>query len=303
MNWIPFSRRTAPAPAGLREDIPPEVRSRLLHTVIDDANQWMGMEDINSLLTRVGTSLVKQYGSLEANVRGICSEREHPAIIHFLNCNDRRALDFIEAVFLHVPFHRINELVQMFNQVFQQEGIAYEIQPYEETLEPAPPGMPPYIRGASLVNRRFPTIIPKTGEYAHREIVRPCLDILAKPVFKTAENEMRKAHEHYRNSHYEDVITLCGSAFESVLKIIIDQKGWQRREQDVGMRLLVICQSNGLISQDYVDVLSNTAKVRNATGSVHGRGAAPPGVERAHADHIIQITSANITLVARLANL
>jgi|SRR5271157_464378 len=301
--WNPFSRRIAKPANDLRNDIPIDVRSRLLHTVNAATDSWIPLGSFRNLLTDMQQELLKQYGMIRTDIHTICTSSDHPAVIHFLNCDDLRALDFIELFFRHLSSRSCKPLVEEFNIIFRQENLGYELTPYEEIIGDVEvqPGNP--FSGARRLYTKYPEIICKTGQYVHESIVHPCLDVLAKPVYSTAEKEMRKAHQHYRNGHFEDAITSCGSAFESVLKIICDKKGWSRKEKDTLWRLLEICAINKLFLDGYIEILHNSGKIRNSQSSAHGRGFAPPVVTKETVDHMIQVTSAHITFVAKLAAL
>ena len=245
--------------------------------------------------------ILKQYGTMRKDINKVCTCSDHPAVIHFLNCEDLHALDFIELFFHHLPPQSCKFLVEEFNIIFRQENVGYELTPYEEILEGVEfqPGNP--YSGGRRLYRKYPEIICKTGQYVHESIVRPCLDVLAKPVYSTAEEEMLKAHQHYRNNLYKDSLTSCGSAFESVLKIICTQKGWPLPDKPTLQPLLQTCVANGLFSEPYKKILQNSGDIRNLLSSAHGRGPSPSVVTKEIVDHMIQITSANITLVAKLA--
>ncbi len=247
--------------------------------------------------------ILKQYGALRKDIKKACLPNEHPVIVHFLNCDDVHVLDILELLFHYVLSDRCTYLVEEFNHIFHQENIGFELTPYEEILgdEESQPENP--YSGGRRPYRKYPEIICKTGQYVHESIVRPCLDVLAKPLFSGAEKEMLKAHQHYRNNLYEDSLTSCGSAFESVLKIICTEKGWPLPERPTLGPLLQTCVANGLFSEPYKKMLQNSGDIRNLLSTAHGRGSSPPVVTKETVDYMIQITSANITLVAKLADL
>ena len=114
---------------------------------------------------------------------------------------------------------------------------------------------------------------------------------------------MLKAHQHYRNNLYEDSLTSCGSAFESVLKIICTEKGWTFPERSTLGPLLQTCVAHGLFSEPFKKILQNSGDIRNLLSTAHGRGSTPLVVTKETVDYMIQITSANITLVVKLADL
>lgn len=70
-------------------------------------------------------------------------------------------------------------------------------------------------------------VIEKSNEYAHTEVVLPALHVLSERRFSNANKEFREAHHAYRAGEYEDCLVDCLKAFESVMKVIADERGWQ----------------------------------------------------------------------------
>jgi hypothetical protein len=48
----------------------------------------------------------------------------------------------------------------------------------------------------------------------------PALSVLTDPAYAGGDDEFRKALADYRNGDFEDCLGKCGSAFESVLKVL-----------------------------------------------------------------------------------
>lgn len=190
------------------------------------------------------------------------------------------------------------------NKVFQDEGIGYELTP----LRKINTGEPGYLYGHSFGQRieiEYPKVVRKDSEYVHQEIVRPCLEALGRAGLETALSEMMKSHEAYRKRQYEDAITDAASAFESTLKTICSKKGWTYNpDRDTLSRLVKVCGDNDLFPPFYVPIFEAVGTVRNKMSDAHGRGPKPLyTVSKEHADHMIQMTSAHITLVVKLAGL
>jgi hypothetical protein len=67
--------------------------------------------------------------------------------------------------------------------------------------------------------------------------------------------------------------------------------------------MIHICRGNNLFPPFYTEVFKNAGTVRNKLGG-HGKGPNPQyEINAENVDHMIQMTSAHITLLAKLANI
>jgi hypothetical protein len=219
---------------------------------------------------------------------------------HFVDCGVDWALDFLEYFFQVPPGQHGIKGVGIVNEIFREEGIGYELTPYREELVDDGSGT-----GRRNYQQTFPQIIRKSEEYLHDQIVKPALVALGGPDFDVANKEMLKAHQSLRDGDYPAVLTNAGSAMESTLKTICSKKKWQYKpEKDTLHALIMVCQKNDLFPSFYGDVFTTTGSIRNKSSSSHGRATAPPHtVTQDHANHMIQIVSAHINLLIKLANL
>lgn len=65
------------------------------------------------------------------------------------------------------------------------------------------------------------------SEFSHSEVVKPTMSFLADPIYKGANEEFLKAHEHYREGRYKECLNECLKAFESCLKTICQKRSWE----------------------------------------------------------------------------
>ena len=174
------------------------------------------------------------------------------------------------------PDEAINEL----NDRFREQGVGYQ---YESGL-----------------------IVKIDSQIIHAEVVKPTLLFLSDPIYKGANEEFLKAHEHYRKGNYKDCINNCLNTFESCLKVICQKRGWSYRQNDSANRLISIVFDNELISplmQSHFSGLrsaleSGVPTVRNNwTG--HGQGAEEITVPEYIAAYILHLTASNILLLAK----
>lgn len=293
-----FSRRNAPPPSQLRYDVPETVRDRILaildHYLGDGRSVPIFLAEMEDLLSR-------QYGQLRSSSYRAARRSDIPVIEHFCCCPDEQALDFIEACFQLSVQCGGQIAVDEINAVFRQEGVGYELTKF---LGPAT-SKGTVIVGKQLAPDQLPRIIRVDEQSAHTEMVAPALSLLTNPIFAIANAEILKSFSDYRSARYEDSITSCGSAFESVLKTICDEKGWAyHRDRDTCSKLVDVCHTNGLFPSFYVELFRRVGTVRNKLGDAHGRGPIPqhdPGA--AHAEHMLHMTCSHIILLCRLAGL
>ena len=303
--WKAFSRRETDLPDKYRYDLPEKVRKRILHT-LDQAVGGAGHRiSFTQVVDEVRSKLLRQYGGLKSRPVSGMSVRSNPAIEHFLCCGDEMALDFIEFCFQVQPYPLREKGVEAVNGILQEEHIGYELTPFREVETDEIAHIYGTPTGGKVIRFEFPRFIRIDGQFVHQAIVRPCLDALTNPLLKTAEDEMLKAHGEYSRGHFADAITSCGSAFESVLKTVCDRHGWPfDRDKDTCSKLVGICKEEGLFPPFYAPIFEATGTIRNKLGDAHGRGPTPLySVTKEHADHMIQVTSAHITLIVKLANL
>ena len=153
-------------------------------------------------------------------------------------------------------------------------------------------------------------IIRVDSEFIHSEVVKPALSMLSDPMYEGANAEFLKAHEHYRAGSYKECMNECLKAFESCIKAICEQRGWDYNETDTINRLIAIIFEHGLIP-DFMEshlsalrkALRNTLEsgvptVRNRL-SGHGQGTEEVPVPEYIAAYALHLTASNILFLAR----
>ena len=81
-------------------------------------------------------------------------------------------------------------------------------------------------------------IIRVDSSVIHRDVVLPVLTLLHHAKFAAAEREFLNAHAAYRAREYETCLIECAKAFESVLKVIGGERGWDIQPTDPAKKLL-----------------------------------------------------------------
>ena len=151
--------------------------------------------------------------------------------------------------------------------------------------------------GYQLVENRMIRI---DSEYHHSEVVLPALVLLRGDGFETANKEFLSAHGHYRNSEYRDCITNANAAFESVMKVICNQKGWNSKSAANG--LIKTLSKEGLIPsylQSYFRL--GLPPLRHNQGSAHGKGEKAEEVSAYKAGYALHLAATNILFLVHAA--
>src|SRR5262249_32516738 len=91
-------------------------------------------------------------------------------------------------------------------------------------------------------------IVRIDSEFIHEEVVKPALLLLHDRRFAGAQAEFLNAHKHYRHDRPKETLAECLKAFESVMKVICDTRGWNYDpKSSTSSALLQACFDNGLI--------------------------------------------------------
>ena len=86
-----------------------------------------------------------------------------------------------------------------------------------------------------------------SSTFVHKVVTVPALGLLSSAEYKTAEDEFRQAYAEFNLGNFDDCIHDCCNAFESVLKIILTNKGWSFDPNDPARKLLAVAFDNALI--------------------------------------------------------
>jgi hypothetical protein len=308
-----FSQRKKPKPDTLNRDLPQATRKRIVHSLQPriDASCYGAFD---ALMDEMQQLILEKYGDLDGYSNPAYSDLV-PALRHWASCPTEKTLDFLELLFHCRGGWDCEQVVETVNTIFREDGIGYELSPYRLTVQESRPtsgvrrsgpvSCGPMESIGTPVDVQLPRIVEKGSEYMHEEVIRPCLDLLTNPKFKTANEELLKAHKEYREGNYADAITDCGAAFETVMKTICTEKKWTYDKGKATCKDLVdICKSNGLFEAFYAPFFIDAGTIRNKLGDAHGKGQTPEfTATKEHFEHMVQITSANILLFARLANI
>ena len=219
------------------------------------------------------------------------------ALAFLASCDDAHFLDFLEYIFLtQACFHASNRanLVEDLNEFLRQDDLPYAVTDFVWTEQQSG-------QHATMTLTAYPQVIRKDSEALYRTAIQPTLELLRGPEFKAANKEFLEALEDFRKSDYGDCLTKCGSAFESVLKVICARKKWPHSRTDTASPLLkTVIEKSGLESF-FEQPLVLVATIRNKLSKSHGAGLTSRDVSAAKAEYAINATAAAILLLAKEA--
>jgi hypothetical protein len=144
-------------------------------------------------------------------------------------------------------------------------------------------------------------IIRIDSDFLHAEAVKPSLTILRGSEFQGANEELLRAHEHYRHGRYQESLIYSLKAFESTMKCICKLRGWATDPKDTAKKLIAVCLDNSLIPRCLESQLaalrtlleSGIPTIRNKYGG-HGQGPEPQEVPEYFARYALNLTATSI---------
>ena len=292
-----FSRRDKAA-GRVVEPLTPEFRNRVISLCGRSFPQynhfwdrvWGSKVDTRFWL-RIHDSLVYLHGHSDlSSLIGI--SRGGDAITFLRECSVEHFFDFVELIFRSVPVRssrdvsRMEAIVENINEFLRLDSLPYHLTEVSHSLSAARPQI-----GA------FPQIIRREHETLHYLAIQPALALLTGRIFESANEEFLEALSDYRKGEYADCIAKCGSAFESVMKIICDEKQWQYQQADTVERLLNRILDSTSMGSFFKQPIMLIATIRNRLSSAHGAGVEPRKPEKHVAQYVINSTAAAILLL------
>jgi hypothetical protein len=263
---------------------------------------WGSGDYTSEFWSEIHQTLLYRHGRLQLT-NGYPQSPAQDAISFLLACGDEEFLDFVEYIFMvHCLFHVStdeNVLVAELNELFASENIGYELTEMikEEVVEPV--NEYPFFGREQKVIRvvSYPRVIRKDDQVVHTTTIMPTLHLLSEPKYKAANKEYLEALEDYRKGDYGDCLTKCGSAFESVMKIICASKKWPYKQTDTAATLINTTISKSGLDSFFEQPLIVIATLRNRLSKSHGAGTSPKTVSQNLARYALNSTAAAILLL------
>ena len=309
-----FSRREATRDPHKPDDIPKRLRNRILllyRDVLSGSGQWgrgrFEEDHTFEFWSQMHNSLEHLHGRLWLSdggeqYRGMPDRHTADALWFLLGCRANEFFDFIELSFrLDVAWRVLGdskEIVEAINEILSFENAPFQLTPQVEIREDNS-HLPEGVRSAVRRIASYPKIIRVEDEVLHSEAVVPALSVLSAPYFKAANEEFRDALNEYRMGHHKDCLTKCGSAFESVLKVLCKRNGWPFSETDTAAPLLKSVITKSTLDPFFEQPLMLIATMRNRLSSSHGAGSNLRSVERHIGQYAVSSTAAAIVLLVR----
>lgn len=300
MKWIKdlFSRRPAAAAHPLA-GLPRTFRHRLLMYCTEQfRNSQMG-DYSHQFWEEIHEKLRYQHGRPVLATEQRSSSVAEDALAFLDVCQTEYFLDFVEQIFRVDTFFRAaksdTEIVDDINTFFALDDLPYALTEYAHSE-----GMETSYLGTHLTRRvvAYPQIVRKENQFVYSEAIAPTLELLAQPEFRSANQEFRLALEDYRRGDFSDCLVKCGSALESVLKIVCAKKKWQYNEKDTLAPLLKTVIANTSLPPFFEQPLIIVGTMRNKLSSAHGGGTDSKTVPQHIAKYALTATAAAILLIA-----
>lgn len=249
-------------------------------SVYDILCREKGVFDLNELVDYNG---IRQATTYYESVRNcLCGANKIEVVLdiaelcfRLIDESVRERVELIGYEITHTPDNAIEEL----NARFEEHGIGYQFESGR--------------------------IIRIDSTFIHAEITKPALALLRNEKFAGAQDEFLKAHEHYRHGRNKECVTECCKAFESVLKTICKEKGWQYKpDKDTASELIAVCFKNELIP-DYIQSQFNSLRSLLESGVptlrnkevAHGQGQTPQQMSDEITRYCLHLTAANIVFL------
>lgn len=231
------------------------------------------------------------------------NSRSQDARQFLLKCSGAEFLDFVEYIFRVDCFFGValleHQLVAELNELLLQDDLPYYVTDLvKETVREVATAGPFAGQEMTVIKTvAYPRVIMRESEVLHSGAIVPALELLTRPHFKHANAEYLAAHDDYRNGDFGDSLTKCGSAFESVLKVVCHRKSWAFRETDTAQGLVKILLANTTLEPYFEQLLMIVATLRNRLSTSHGAGVGPRRVPRHLARYALNATVSAILLV------
>jgi hypothetical protein len=301
-----FSRRPEAA-AKPRHDVPEATRNRILiwcRDLYGNSRSDLGLiargNYANQFWEEIYQGLLIRTGKLRLSET---NRPAHPsdAIQYVLSCSGEEFLNFLEDIFSVECFVHVgsdsSRLVDEVNGILRVDNLPYCLTKFvTETVRETSGRHAGY---DVTYTRAFPKVIMIESDVLHANAVAPALVVLQKPFFLAANREYLAALEDYRKGEIGDCLTKCGSAFESVLKVICSKKGWKYKQDDTASALIRIVVANTTLDGYFETLLIIVATLRNKLSTAHGAGTIVKDPAPHFAQYALNATASAILLLAQ----
>lgn len=218
------------------------------------------------------------------------------ALEHYIDsCSDKDFLDLVDFIFGHF----------VSNQKTQKEyGVSYD-DFSQGAIEELNLRLKQHQLGYEFTNGQ---IIVKTNTFAHKNIVKPSLVLLADEEFRGAEDEYLAAFDRFRSGQNKDAILNAAKTFESVMKTICLGLGYPFDEKRATIKPLVEILKTQSFFPAYLGTHLSTICTALETGAAtvrnketgHGQGCHVETVGDEYVEYVLNLVASNIIFLYKL---
>lgn len=295
-----FSRRRRQSAAAAKPiELPTTFRNRVLLQCRERFNDarpgYPADSGFEEMLTDVRRDLLLLVG--RPRLTTDASTAADDVLLFLAHASADEFLDFVELVFKSEGYWRLSPedaLVDDVNALFDLDNLPLALTPFVRETRDTPfhGHMRPGIHVVA-----FPTVVRKDSLVLHTEALEPAIALLSDSRFKSANTEFLAGLEDHRKGRHGECMTKCGSAFESVMKVICSVRGWPHQESDAASRLLKSIITHSSLDPYFEQPLLLIATLRNRLSSAHGAGAGTRAPSAHRAQYVINATASAILLL------
>jgi hypothetical protein len=229
-----FSRRmraaTGAADVYQYDDVPRKVRVQIVHVLRETIGSYFGNEytnvDTKGTWDYIWKTTIKELGVFNLTAGGYTDKSDD--FTEWM-ISERNVHDYIDA--LELCLKLIDSYVRRTDFVLNRVAVLGPDEAIGEINARLREGGVGYqYEGGEIVR--------VDSQFIHAEMVVPALKLLTEKKYDSAEKEYREAHLAYREGRNEDSIVCAAKAFESVLKIIGNERSWAINTTDPAKKLL-----------------------------------------------------------------
>ena len=260
------------------EELPKKLRIQLSRLLVSYFDSFDSPHNVVTILCdEHGVDKIDnhQYGTLDADGQIISCIRDHydvPLVLDTIELVMRFICETRD-VFPYRHGYPLSRLVDELNFRFRENGVGY------------------------VYNLEADRLIRLDSTLLHVSAVVPALSVLADNRLTGPNAEFVAAFDEYKNGHYGDCIVNSCKAFESVLKIICDERRWvYRKEKDTCSSLVITVVQNSGLDTSLSEPLKLIGMLRNKYGA-HGSGSEPREVPEHLARYCLNMTASSILYI------
>jgi len=297
--FLVFSRRPRPTSEPLVE-LTETFKVRVVmfcREVFNNERYDYGSENYYDFWKQIHKNLRILYGKMQLFEGNFSSQADD--VTKFLQtCNTEEFFDFIEHIFrveclfkVHMPQQ---EMVNEINYYLKVDDLPYYLTDY---ITRRGTGTLHGIEHETIEVSSYPQIICRGNQIVHDQAILPVLQLLQRKYFESANTEFLDALNEFRREDYGDCLTKCSSAFESVLKILCERKGWPYKQTDTSSTLVKTILTNTSLEDYFEQFLIILSTLRNRLSKSHGAGVSTKHVPQHLAQFAINLTASAILLI------